>query len=50
MPDLGQYAAEVGLAYLGSLTLLVGIVLLSAWQSQKARKLLDEAERRNRDG
>ena len=48
MPDLGQYAAEVTLAYLGSLALLTGIIGLSWWQARTSRRRLEDAEgRRN---
>ena len=50
MPDLGPYAVEVGLAYVVSLTLLAGIVILSVWQSRRMRRRLGEAEERRRDG
>ncbi len=46
MPDLGQYAAEVTLAYAGSMILLAGIVLLSWRQARLARHRLEEAEGR----
>ena len=47
MPDLGQYAFEVSLAYGGSIILLVGIVLLSWRQARLSRRQLEDAERRN---
>ena len=50
MPDLGKYAVEVGLAYTGSLTLLVGIVALSVYQARRAKRLLDETEGRQGNG
>ena len=49
MPDLGQYAFEVTLAYGGSLLLLVGVVALSWVQAKASKRLLDETEGR-RDG
>lgn len=49
MPDLGQYAAEVSLAYLGSLLLLAGLIGLSWRQSRLSRRRLEEAEGR-KDG
>ena len=50
MPDLGAYAVEVSLAYAGSLALLAGLLVVSVLQSRRARRLLDEAERRHGDG
>ena len=47
MPDLGQYAYEVTLAYVGSIALLAGIVVLSWRQARRSRQALDEAEARN---
>lgn len=46
MPDLGQYAFEVTLAYAGSILLLAAIVLFSWNQSRRARRRLEEAEGR----
>ena len=46
MPDLGQYAGEVLLAYGVSIALLVGVVVLSVRQARKAKAALDEAEGR----
>ena len=50
MPDLGKYALEVGLAYGVSIVLLLGIVWISAAQSRRAKRDLDMAEERWRDG
>lgn len=50
MPDLGKYAAEVGLAYGVSLTLLLGIIWISAAQSRRAKRDLDDAEERWKNG
>ena len=47
MPDLGQYAAEVTLAYVGSILLLLGIVGLSWHQARRSRRTLEDAEGRN---
>ena len=47
MPDLGQYAAEVTLAYVGSIVLLAGIVLLSWRQARQSKARLDDAEGRS---
>ncbi len=46
MPDLGQYAAEVTLAYIGSLALLAGLIGLSWRQARLSRQRLEEAEGR----
>lgn len=50
IPDLGRYAFEVALAYLGSLSLLAGVVALSVWQARRVRRGLEEAEKRALDG
>lgn len=47
MPDLGQYAFEVSLAYVGSLVLLFALIWLSWRQSRVTHRRLDEAERRH---
>lgn len=47
MPDLGQYAFEVSLAYIGSLVLLGLLIWLSWRQAQVTQRRLDEAERRH---
>ena len=49
MPDLGIYALEVTVAYLGSFLLLAGIIALTWMQSRRVSKQLDEAEGR-KDG
>ena len=46
MPDLGQYAFEVTLAYAGSLILLFGIVWLSWAQARASKRRLDDTEGR----
>ncbi|WP_458790251.1 heme exporter protein CcmD [Yoonia sp. MH D7] len=46
IPELGKYAAEVGLAYVVSIALLLGIVGLSWRQSVKQKRALDAAEAR----
>ncbi len=46
MPDLGKYADTVLSAYVASITLLIGLVVLSVWQSRKARARLAEVEAR----
>ena len=46
MPDLGKYAFDVLAAYGVSLVILAGIVWLSLWQGARARKRLEEAERK----
>ena len=50
MPDLGTYALEVSLAYVGSLALLAGVVVLSVVQARRAKALLDEVEERQDRG
>lgn len=54
LPDLGKYAFDVLLAYGLGLFLLVGLVVLSLWQSAGAARKLDAQERRakkaKRDG
>lgn len=47
MPDLGSYAFEVSLAYLGSVILLAGLVLLSWRHARHSRRQLEDIERRN---
>ena len=49
MPDLGQYAFEVLLAYAGSAALLIAIVWASWAQARRSKRLLEESEER-RDG
>ena len=46
MPDLGKYADAVLGAYAASILLLIGIVVLSVWQSRRARAALEEMEKR----
>ena len=50
MPDLGKYAVEVGLAYGVSLALLLGIVWISVVQSRRAKRDLEDAEERWKNG
>lgn len=50
MPDLGAYAVEVGLAYLGSLSALIALVGVSFWQSKRANVALEDAETRSDNG
>lgn len=47
MPDLGQYALEVSLAYAGSIAFLAVLVWLSWRQAQASKRRLAEAEKRN---
>lgn len=47
MPDLGTYAGPVLWSYAVSLTLVAVIVALSIAKSRRARKALDEVERRS---
>lgn len=46
MPDLGAYAFEVTLAYVVSLALLAGLVLLSVVRARRIARALDDAEGR----
>ena len=46
MPDLGKYADAVLSAYAVSIVLLIGIVVLSVWQSRRAKAALEEMEKR----
>ncbi|MBT5820931.1 MAG: heme exporter protein CcmD [Rhodobacteraceae bacterium] len=46
MPDLGKYADAVLGAYAASIVLLIGIVVLSVWQSRRAKAALEEMEKR----
>nr|WP_325249562.1 heme exporter protein CcmD [Amylibacter sp.] len=48
IPDLGKYATDVLSAYAIALVLLIGLVALSLRQSVKARKALNDAERKSR--
>ncbi len=48
MPDLGSYAAEVLSAYAVALVLLAGIVLLTWWQSRRAKAALARLEGQTR--
>ena len=50
MPELGRYAAEVALAYAGTLALLAGVVVLSVHRARRVKRSLDEAEARRRHG
>lgn len=44
MPDLGDYAVEVGLAYAGSLVLIVVLVAWSWWRAARVRADLARIE------
>ena len=46
MPDLGKYAATVLLAYGGSIALLAVLVAASLLSGRRARRTLQEVERR----
>ena len=50
MPDLGEYALEVSLAYAGSLVMLFALVAISVVQARRSRQRLEETERRCGDG
>lgn len=45
MPDLGQYATEVILAYVVSLALLLALIGLSVRRARRAKAALEEVER-----
>ena len=45
MPDLGQYAVEVLLAYAVSLTLLAALIWLSWRRSARIKAQLEQVER-----
>ena len=47
MPDLGAYAFEVTLAYLGSFALLGALLWLIWAQARASKRRLDEAEGRD---
>lgn len=49
-PDLGKYAAEVLLAYAGTVVLLAGLLIASIRSARAARRQLDAAEKRRADG
>ena len=46
IPDLGQYAFEVSLAYAGSISQLIGFVWLCWRQALASERRLSEAEGR----
>lgn len=46
MPDLGRYAVEVSLAYLGTLALLAGLIGWVWWRGRVVRARLAEVEAR----
>lgn len=48
MPDLGKYAANVLSAYGIGLVLLLGLVVLSLWQSRRIKRDLTAAENRRK--
>jgi heme exporter protein D len=50
MPDLGEYATYVGLAYAVSLALLAGLVATSVWRGKRVKRQLAEAEARRGHG
>lgn len=49
LPDLGKYAATVLSAYGASITLLVGLVLLSVIKGRRVRKQMQVVEARGKD-
>lgn len=46
MPDLGDYAGEVLLAYGLTLTLIAALIGWSLWRAKRAKRELDEIETR----
>ncbi len=44
MPELGKYADTVLSAYAASIILLVGLVAISLWRSNRVKKQLQEIE------
>ncbi len=46
MPDLGRYAFVVLGSYGASVTLIVGLVVLSFWQRARVKRALAEVEAR----
>jgi len=46
MPELGRYAAEVGIAYGASLVLIAALVSFSLWRARRIREALRELEER----
>ena len=46
MPDLGKYTGTVLSAYGVPLMLILGLVVLSLWQSRRARRALEAQEGR----
>lgn len=46
MVDLGKYAATVLSAYGVALALILGLVVLSLWQSARVKRALDAQEKR----
>ena len=49
MVELGKYAGTVLSAYGVALALLLGLVVLSLWQSARVRRALEAQERRMAD-
>jgi len=49
MPDLGAYAGSVLWSYAASLALLAVLVVLTLRQGRRARRTLDEIEKRKAD-
>jgi heme exporter protein D len=50
MPDLGKYAAAVIGSYVATFVLLGALVALTLWQARKAKRALEEVERRQGTG
>ena len=49
MPDLGKYAVEVALAYLFTIVMVLGLVMVTLRNFRRAKRTLDELEAR-KDG
>ena len=48
MPDLGQYAVEVLLAYAGSILLLIALIVATILRAKQVRRQLEDVEARRR--
>lgn len=45
MPDLGEYGTVVTSAYLGTIAMLAGMVIISILRARQSRKKLEDLER-----
>ena len=50
MPDLGKYGTEVLSAYLVTIALLAGLILVTWLRSRRVRAALEQAEARKKNG